>query len=326
MYMRKIFSCLFVPAVLIISLYFLYKNGYLAGKQVLGWFSESICENPITYKIGTIDDDFDISYEELKTLAENGSKIWEEAYGKELFKYDENAKLEINLVYDERQDYLKNIGDLEESVYDHKLDMDEKLKIFDQMVAAFDEERDSLNEKIDYWNKKGGAPKDEYEKIILEQNGLLKKAWKLNEYARGLDETVSSINEKINKLNSNVESFNDLIGENPKMGVYTSGVEKIDIFFYSDENHLTNVISHELGHALGLGHLEREDALMSPSMTEKTSLTEDDKNLVKNFCTENTKLKFIEKRLKIGAYRIYEYIKSLIDQQDPQETDVDPAF
>ena len=296
------------------------------GKEVLGWFGESICENPVTYKIGTIDDEFDISHEELKTLAENGSKIWEEAYGKELFKYDENAKLEINLVYDGRQDYLKNIGDLEESVYDHKLDMDEKLKILDQMVAAFDEERDSLNEKIDYWNKKGGAPKDEYKKIVSEQNGLLKKAWKINEYAQSLDENVSSINEKIDKLNSNVESFNDLISENPKMGVYTSGIEKIDIFFYSNEGHLTNVISHELGHALGLGHLERKDALMSPSMTEHTSLTEDDKNLVKDFCAENTKLKFIEKRLKIGAYRIYEYIKSLIDQQEPQETNVEPAF
>ena len=326
MYMRKIFSCLFVPAVLIISLYFLYKNGYLAGKQVLGWFSESICENPITYKIGTIDDDFDISYEELKTLAENGSKIWEEAYGKELFKYDENAKLEINLVYDERQDYLKNIGDLEESVYDHKLDMDEKLKIFDQMVAAFDEERDSLNEKIDYWNKKGGAPKDEYEKIILEQDTLLRKAEKINQYAQDLNKTVDFVNEKINNLNNNVKSFNDLLGENPEMGVYTSGIEKIDIFFYSNEDHLTNVISHELGHALGLGHLDREDALMSPSMTEHTSLTEDDKKLVKDFCTENTKLKVMEKKFKSGTYCLYEYIKSLFNQQSSQETSVGTAF
>ena len=51
---------------------------------MLGWFSESVCENPVTYKIGTIDDEFDISHEKLKTLAENSSKMWEEAYGKEL--------------------------------------------------------------------------------------------------------------------------------------------------------------------------------------------------------------------------------------------------
>ncbi len=324
--MKKIISCLFIPTVLVILLYFLYKNGYLVGKQVVGWFSESICETPIIYKIGTVDDKFDISVEELQTLAENGGEMWEDAYGKELFKYDENAKLEINLVYDERQDHLKNIEDLEENVNDRKLDVDKKSKIYDQMISSFEKEMSDLNKKIDYWNSKGGAPKDEYEKIILEQDTLLRKAEKINQYAQDLNKTVDFVNEKINNLNNNVKSFNDLLGENPEMGVYTSGIEKIDIFFYSNEDHLTNVISHELGHALGLGHLDREDALMSPSMTEHTSLTEDDKKLVKDFCTENTKLKVMEKKFKSGTYCLYEYIKSLFNQQSSQETSVGTAF
>ena len=324
--MKKIISCLFIPTVLVILLYFLYKNGYLVGKQVVGWFSESICETPIIYKIGTVDDKFDISVEELQTLAENGGEMWEDAYGKELFKYDENAKLEINLVYDERQDHLKNIEDLGENVNDRKLDVDKKSKIYDQMISSFEKEMSDLNKKIDYWNSKGGAPKDEYEKIILEQDTLLRKAEKINQYAQDLNKTVDFVNEKINNLNNNVKSFNDLLGENPEMGVYTSGIEKIDIFFYSNEDHLTNVISHELGHALGLGHLDREDALMSPSMTEHTSLTEDDKKLVKDFCTENTKLKVMEKKFKSGTYCLYEYIKSLFNQQSSQETSVGTAF
>ena len=281
--MKKIISCLFIPTVLVILLYFLYKNGYLVGKQVVGWFSESICETPIIYKIGTVDDKFDISVEELQTLAENGGEMWEDAYGKELFKYDENAKLEINLVYDERQDHLKNIEDLEENVNDRKLDVDKKSKIYDQMISSFEKEMSDLNKKIDYWNSKGGAPKDEYEKIISEQDTLLRKAEKINQYAQDLNKTVNFVNEKIDNLNNNVKSFNDLLGENPEMGVYTSGIEKIDIFFYSNEDYLTNVISHELGHALGLGHLDRENALMSPSMTEHTSVTEDDKTLIKDF-------------------------------------------
>jgi len=252
--------------------------------------------------------------------------MWEDAYGKELFKYDENAKLEINLVYDERQDHLKNIEDLEENVNDRKLDVDKKSKIYDQMISSFEKEMSDLNKKIDYWNSKGGAPKDEYEKIILEQDTLLRKAEKINQYAQDLNKTVDFVNEKINNLNNNVKSFNDLLGENPEMGVYTSGIEKIDIFFYSNEDHLTNVISHELGHALGLGHLDREDALMSPSMTEHTSLTEDDKKLVKDFCTENTKLKVMEKKFKSGTYCLYEYIKSLFNQQSSQETSVGTAF
>ena len=42
-----------------------------------------------------------------------------------------------------------------------------------------------------------------------------------------------------------------------------SKVERISIFAFSDENHLAIILAHELGHALGIEHVDGDGALMS---------------------------------------------------------------
>ena len=51
------------------------------------------------------------------------------------------------------------------------------------------------------------------------------------------------------------------------------------------ENNIDSVstLAHEMGHSLGLDHIEDEGAMMNPIVSETTSIKTADKNLLTNF-------------------------------------------
>ncbi|PON12531.1 hypothetical protein C2W62_39100 [Candidatus Entotheonella serta] len=70
-----------------------------------GWFWQQGqgCTNPLHYRIGEVDDRFDLTTREYRKLIQEAGDMWEQALGRELFIYDPAAPFAINLVYDERQ-------------------------------------------------------------------------------------------------------------------------------------------------------------------------------------------------------------------------------
>jgi hypothetical protein len=69
------------------------------------WYAKTahLCPVPIAYSIGTIDERFGVTAEDLKVMAHDAEALWEEKVGSDLFLYDEEAEFSINLIYDERQ-------------------------------------------------------------------------------------------------------------------------------------------------------------------------------------------------------------------------------
>src|SRR5581483_11943937 len=67
------------------------------------------CQAPIKYRIGAIDPRFGISREDFRRDVEEAGKLWAGAAGRTLFSYDEKGPLEINLVYDSRQEATQKL-------------------------------------------------------------------------------------------------------------------------------------------------------------------------------------------------------------------------
>lgn len=298
---RKL-SCLTIFIAIFLLLFFKYKERIV--NYYNRWVNVSFCDRKITYRVGSIDSNFDISESDFIKNIEEATKIWEEGYGKELFIYDPESSLEINLVYDERQKTLSTIEELENKVDTQKETVENSNIIYDEKLNSLKSEIESLNKLIDYWNSRGGAPEKEYKEITEKQQELSKKTEEINQLGSQLSDTVDKVNYEISSLNEKVSKFNSLLSLKPEVGIYTSGDNKIDIFFYSDEDYLVKVIAHELGHAIGLDHVDTEGAIMNPVVSDDTQFSEEDRDLVKNFCSSRNRLDLIKSDFNNFVYTV----------------------
>jgi archaellum component FlaC len=263
----------------------------VAGSAVFAYaknnnFFQKPCSKPITYSIGNYSNQFNLSQQDFLKDIDKAVSIWEEPLDKNLFEYSPTGKLKINLVYDYRQqatDKLKDLGytiDNTDSSYKQlKAKYDElsaeykalKAKL-EQDIAAYDSNRKAYEAAVDSWNKRGGAPKNVAQQLNAQRDELNAQAAQINKEKDQVNTLVGDINalaSTLNRLgadlNLNVQNYNQIgqtRGSEFEEGLYRSDSsgKAIDIFEYSDENQLIRVLAHELGHSLGMQHIDSNPA------------------------------------------------------------------
>lgn len=254
----------------------------------LNLISYSPCDTPIIYSIGRIDDQFGISRDELLLDIKNASNIWSNAEQKVLFTYDPQAPLKVNLIYDERQQLDTQINQMQNQVSSGEQTLQEKITIYNEKVKQFKQDVQTLNQQIDYWNARGGAPKEEYNKLITEQEKLHQEAKDLNNMAAALNLSTSEYNTQVGQLNKTVNQFNEILHVKPEEGLYDPKKQTIDIYFSSSHAELIHTLTHELGHALGIGHNNNPNSIMYPYTSEEILLSSNDNASLDQACKKRT--------------------------------------
>ncbi len=287
--MKKVFGILLIVAIL----FFVYQNSSVLASNVGGLFYNSPCATPKAYSIGTIDPRFNITEADFISAAQEADSLWKNADGEPLFVYDPEANLTISLIYDERQ-YLNNqIDDLNNQVEERKDTLKPEIADYENRAAEFKRRNAALNERISYYNNQGGAPEEEYNKLLSEQRSLQQEAKELQAMAGTLNQSTDQYNTQIQALDQKVDSYNDTLETKPEEGIYIreGRNEKIIIYFNNSRPELVHTLAHELGHAISMPHIDNETSIMYPKTTEVVSLSSEDVAALAEVCREQSILK-----------------------------------
>lgn len=275
--------------------------------QALG-FLPAPCEAPLQYTFGTIDSRFEISQEEVQRAVTEAEKVWEGATGRNLFEYNAEQGLAVTFVYDERQARTQAGQDLQKKLENLNVDASEqevtaKVKQYEttkqeyeRQKAQYEQAVTRYNAKIEKINSSGGATsaqqkdlQDEYDDIQKQYKNLEEKRQQVNSLAESTNDKIEATRSLVEAYNKEVTTFQDLYGGEGEVfdqGVYTG--QDITIYQYDDFNRLVLVLAHEMGHALGIDHVEDPEALMYYLMRDQDikniALSGTDKEALEQAC------------------------------------------
>ena len=273
----------------------------------------SPCQQPITYHIGSIDDRFNISERDVLAAMNDAAQAWAEVVNAPLIEHDESGRISVNLKYSDDQETSEQERLFRNRIQSAEFETERLERQFQQLQDEFNTENtryqvqsnrvqqqiDNLNEWVNETNARGGFTQDELTRFEREKANIDNQNEQLREMENRLADKADEVNNLVNRLNRMIEDKNRLIDRYNQsfagqrrftQGTYGCGEQgcELNIFYFTDKEELRLVAAHELGHALGIGHVSNPESIMYHLMGRQAKtgvqLSEEDRQALFNIC------------------------------------------
>lgn len=259
----------------------------LCGALYAGFlYAQQSCRKTVLFAVGEVDGRFKIGSSDVAAVAEDAANRWNSQSGEILLKYDSKADLTINLIYDGRQADLDKLNDESQSLANSKTSVENMRANFENLLSQYQRDLANYNNSVSYWNGQGGAPPSAYDNLQNQKTVLDRQRQTLIDMSNALNIKIGDYNSDLTNLQSEIDSRKNVI---VTQGLYYPAENKIDIFTFGSREELRLVLMHELGHSLGLGHIQNPLSIMYYLLSEQSlsdpQLTDEDKSELNNRCS-----------------------------------------
>ncbi len=304
----KIYSA--VVFLLILAGWVIYSDGFSV--EVSNPKTEIPCQAALTYQLGEIHSQYNLSRGELADIMKEVEEVWSIPLDQDLVDFSEDGKVTINLEYSENQEWTdaerqfsKRISVKDEEAATYRREHRELSEQYQSKQTDIRDDMEQYNSAVDKYNALADkwqtkkAPSDVVDQFKQLEQQIDRLNTDLQRKQTNIEKLRKRVNAKANRLNQLTEEQNEMIDEynerfsKPRQfdqGRYIKQgtSEQINIYQFANRAQLKTVLAHEIGHAMGLDHVSNPKSIMHAMMGEQDIFnltpTEDDIAAIKNRC------------------------------------------
>ncbi len=247
------------------------------------------CSETLTYRIGSVDDRFNITNHELLNALKDVENLWETNFNRELMNFKEDGDVAVHLIYGERQErterereFSRRIEQVQQKISKIKEERERLSVTYQQHKEELDNQVQQYKNAVETFEEfvEGGVPPSKKQEAQRRQRNLKQLESNIRQKEQVVESHRQKVNRKTKEINELVDRQNELIsdynnkfteseafnqGEYQKKG----DRERINIYQFGSRAKLIAVLAHEFGHAMGLDHVSNPESIMHEIMEKQ---------------------------------------------------------